>query len=59
MEHLEFRGTINGLNSFFDHTYISKLLPDDELEVNGLNWLVTHVKFYGKDCMEIKLIKKA
>lgn len=56
LEQLEIRGSIKGLNSFFDQPLIDRLRVDDTLEINGFTWLVTRVQLYGGDRMLLKLI---
>lgn len=56
IERLEIRGSIKGLDSFFAQPLIARLQPDDTLEINGFEWLVTRVQFYAGDRMMLKLI---
>lgn len=52
---LSIKGSIKGLDSFFDNPLMSRLRVDDTLIVNGFSWRVSRVDFIGDENMELLL----
>lgn len=56
MLRLEIKGSLKGLNSFFDSILIELLNVDDTIEINGVVWIATYVELFGNDTIHLRLV---
>ncbi len=52
---LQIKGSIKGIDSFFNQPLIPRIRVDDTLTVNGLEWQVARMELIGDENMELLL----